>query len=223
MSSMVKSEIVSIDLLKEHPKNYRKHGPDQLAHIVASIKENGFYKNIVVARDNTILAGHGAVAAAKQMGLKEIPVARLDLSPNDKRAMKIMTGDNEISKLSEVDDRLLSEILKDIADVNFDDLLGTGFDDKQLTNLVFVTRPQSEVKDTDAAREWLGLPSYDEEDLSKKKRVILEINFKTKEDRDLFVQQTKIRVGIKGSESKWATTWPFVERNDTKNIKFEAE
>lgn len=217
----VTSEMVSVDSLKPHPKNYRKHGADQLAHIVASIKEHGFYKNVVIAKDGTILAGHGAVEAAKEIGLKEIPIVRLDVGSNDKRAMKILTGDNEISKLSEVDDRLLSEILKDIAEFSLDDLLGTGFDGKQLANLVYVSRPANEVKDFDAAAEWVGLPAYEERDETKAKLPIIEITFQNNEDRDKFVEETKLRIGTKIGDRKWATTWPFLGRNDTKNIRFK--
>lgn len=217
----ITNEVVSLDELKPHPKNYRKHGADQLSHIMASIKEHGFYKNIVVANDGTILAGHGAVAAAKELGIKEIPIARLDIGPNDKRAMKILTGDNEISKLSEVDDRLLSEILKDIAEFSLDDLLGTGFDGKQLANLVYVSRPANEVADFDAAAEWVGLPAYEERDDAKAKLPIIEITFQNKEDRDKYVEETKLRIGTKIGERKWATTWPFLGRNDTKNIRFK--
>lgn len=219
----VTSEMAAVDSLTPHPRNYRKHGVDQLAHIMASIKEHGFYKNVVIAKDSTILAGHGAVLAAKELGIKEIPIVRLDVGPNDRRAMKILTGDNEISKLSEVDDRLLSEILKDIADFSLDDLLGTGFDGKQLANLVFVTRPADEVKDFDAAAEWVGLPAYEQRDDSKNKLPMIEITFQTKEDRDKFVEETKLRIATKIGDRKWATVWPFVGRNDTKNIKFKAQ
>lgn len=45
--------------LKPHPRNYRGHPDDQLAHIERSIRDNGVYRNVLVARDYTILAGHG--------------------------------------------------------------------------------------------------------------------------------------------------------------------
>ena len=70
---------VAISGLRPHPRNYREHPEDQLEHIKASIVENGFYRNVVAARDGTILAGHGVVLAATAMGLRKVPVIRLDL------------------------------------------------------------------------------------------------------------------------------------------------
>ena len=40
--------------LKPHPKNYRSHPPAQLEHIKSSLEQHGVYRNVVVARDNTI-------------------------------------------------------------------------------------------------------------------------------------------------------------------------
>jgi ParB-like chromosome segregation protein Spo0J len=96
---------VPIGDLKPHPRNYQKHPADQLKHIQASIAAHGYYRNIVVARDNTILAGHGVVEASRAMGKKRVPVVRLDVAPDDPRALKVLTSDNEISNLAEVDDR----------------------------------------------------------------------------------------------------------------------
>ncbi len=55
--------VVPIAELKPHPRNYKKHPADQLAHLEASLKQYGQFRNVVVARDSTILAGHGVVAA----------------------------------------------------------------------------------------------------------------------------------------------------------------
>ena len=85
-----RSETVPLDSLQDHPRNYREHPDDQLEHLIASIKEQGFYKNVAVARDGTILAGHGVVKAARKMGLEEIPVVRLDLEPDDPKALKLL-------------------------------------------------------------------------------------------------------------------------------------
>ncbi len=216
------AEIVDITCIKEHPKNYRKHGEDQLAHIIASVKAHGVYKNVVVSSDNVILGGHGVVEACRKLAIKKIPIVRLSIKSTDKRALKILTGDNEISKLAEVDDRLLSEILKDVA-IDVDGLLGTGFDDKMLANLVYVTRHADEIKDFDAAKEWVGLPSYDEKDDTKDKQPIIEISFNNEKDREAFVKKFDIKIKDTRGGRKWSTIWPFQERNDLKSVKFEAK
>ena len=116
-----------VDTLRPHPRNYRTHPEDQLAHIVRSLQLHGFYRNVVVARDGTILAGHGVVLAARQLGLETVPVIRLDVAPDDARALQVLTGDNEIANLGDVDDRELTELLRELATEDWDLLLGTGF------------------------------------------------------------------------------------------------
>jgi ParB family chromosome partitioning protein len=92
---------VDIELLKPHPRNYRHHPPDQIEHLKASLREHGVYRNVVAARDWTILAGHGLVLAAKELGWKAISTAKLDIKPDSPRALKILAGDNEIAHLAE--------------------------------------------------------------------------------------------------------------------------
>lgn len=126
------SEIVALDSLKAHPGNYRAHPPDQREHLLSSIRQHGFYRNVVVARDGTILAGHGVVEAARDAGLAEIPVVRLDLDPDSPDALKVLTGDNEIARLALVDDRQLAELLRSVRATSAEGLLGTGFTDEAL-------------------------------------------------------------------------------------------
>lgn len=52
------TEDAAIDELRAHPRNYRRHPDDQLAHIMRSIELHGFYRAVVIARDGTVLAGH---------------------------------------------------------------------------------------------------------------------------------------------------------------------
>lgn len=56
--------LVPLSELRPHPRNYRHHPERQLIHIAMSLHQNGFYRNVVAARDGTILAGHGVVLAA---------------------------------------------------------------------------------------------------------------------------------------------------------------
>jgi hypothetical protein len=171
-------EVVALDLLKPHPRNYQGHPDDELEHIIASLKEHGFYRPIVVARDNTILALHGVWQAARKMGWTHGPVIRKDYDPNEARAIKLVIADNEIRHLAERDDRTLTELLKELADM--DELLGTGYDEMMLANLTFVTRPADEIEDLDAAAQWVGMPEYDVEGRQKIRMIL---NFASEDDR----------------------------------------
>ncbi|MCK9358021.1 MAG: ParB N-terminal domain-containing protein [Dehalococcoidia bacterium] len=207
-----------VDDLKEHPKNYRNHPADQLAHIVESIKANGFYRNVVVAQDNTILAGHGSVKAARLAGLARIPVVRLKLDANDPRAMKILIGDNEIPRLAEVDDRVLTDLLKSI-DVSLDGLLGTGFDSNMLASLVYNTRPGSEVKDINDAAEWTGMPEY-EQSAAYRHLIRLTITFETEAVREEFIKSHGLIISQKMGGIICAP-WPPRGRDDVVGVRFE--
>lgn len=211
---ILRTESVHPSTLKPHPRNYREHPDDQLAHIIASIKENGFYRNVVVAVDGTILAGHGVIQAAVKMGLDLVPVIRLNLKPNDPRALKVLTGDNTIAQLAGMDDRALTELLKEISIV--DDLQGTGFDDMMLANLAMVTRPETEIRNTDEAAEWLGMPGYE----STEKPVQLAIAFDTEEERDRLIEQVGFQVRRKQGRV-WSTWWPSKDREDLISVRFE--
>tara|TARA_R100000734_G_C3272187_1_gene67914 strand:+ start:190 stop:717 length:528 start_codon:yes stop_codon:yes gene_type:complete len=159
-------QLVDINLIKPHPKNYKKHPQDQLEHICKSIRENGIYRNILIANDNIILAGHGVYEACKRMGFTKVPTLKINLNSSDPKAMKLLVSDNEIGHLAEIDQISLSETLKSIMDNNT--LLGTGYDEMMLSNLLFTTRPESEIKDFDAAAEWVGMPEYEPSTLPKK-------------------------------------------------------
>ena len=207
---------MSIEDLTPHPKNYREHPEDQLLHIIKSIEEHGFYRNIVVAKDNTILAGHGVVKASLQMGLKEAPVIKLDIDSESPKALKVLAGDNELGKLAEVNDRALSELLKEIMAQDVEGLLGTGFDEMMLSNLVMTTRPSSEIKNINEAAEWLGMPNYEPTEVPYK----ISINFRNIEDRTQFLSLSGLEMA--DSESKTLIGWfPPKEREDKASVKYD--
>src|SRR5437764_115147 len=131
------TESVAVSSLRPHPRNYREHPDDQIEHLAASLKEHGFYRNVVIAQDGTILAGHGVIEAAKRLGLETARVVRLPIEADSPAALKVLTGDNEIEHLAEQDDRLLSELLREIAQDDPLALLGTGYDEAMLANLVY--------------------------------------------------------------------------------------
>jgi hypothetical protein len=128
-------EQVELDQLHPHPQNYRSHPDEQLHHIRESLLAHGYYRPVVVARDNTILAGHGVVQAAQELGLTVAPVVRLDLDPMDPRALKVLTGDNELARIAIDDDQLLVQLLEVIQAEDQAGLLGTGYDDDSLAAL----------------------------------------------------------------------------------------
>lgn len=204
--------------LKPHPKNYREHPADQLGHIIASIEKNGIYRNVVVAQDNTILAGHGVVQAATKMGFARLPVIRLNIDPDEPRALRILAGDNEISNLAEINDRMLTDMLKEIGDEDVEGLVGTGFTKESLAAIAMVTRPASEIADKNAANEWVGMPEYDEGEEAWK----LIILFKDPDERDRFIREKEIESdAVSKKKRTLSTRWPWTGRVDRTSVRFE--
>lgn len=208
-------ELASVSALRAHPRNYREHPEDQRAHIAQSIREHGLYRNVVVAQDGTILAGHGVVEAARAEGLEEVMVVRLPYEPDDPKALKVLTGDNETSRRAEIDDRVLADLLRDIRET--DDLLGTGFDDSMLAALVLVTRPSSEIEDFDAAAHWAGLPEFE----GMTPRIQLTLNFDSEEEREALAGKLGLVTSKPAGEARWSAWWPPREREDPNSLRFE--
>lgn len=172
-------EMVPIGDLKKHPRNYRKHPKLQLEHIAASIERSGFYRNIVRSRDGFILAGHGVVLAAEQLGAEVVPVATVDFDHDDTRALAVLAADNYVSHLAEDDDRALTDMLREI---NLEiGLEGTGFDASMVAALAMVTRTAGEMQTMNEAEEWATGGMAETEELEKK--FPLNLSCETEDDR----------------------------------------
>ena len=216
---MITAPDVEIDELRPHPRNYQRHPDDQLDEIARSISEHGYFRNIVVARDHTILAGHGVVEAARRLGHRTVPVLLLDVEADSPQALKVLVADNEISRLAEIDDRALTEMLREIMHEAETALDGTGFTPEQLAALTMVTRSADELADFDAAAEWVGMPEFEAADA----RIALAIYFDTEEDRSRFVDEhDDIEPHRHGDGARvWSARWPTREPLDLVSIGFE--
>jgi DNA modification methylase len=54
--------------------NARKHSPEQVAQVAASIQEWGWTVPVLVDEQSNVIAGHGRLLAAQQLGLADVPV-----------------------------------------------------------------------------------------------------------------------------------------------------
>ena len=219
---MNEQTIMDVSELSKHPRNYREHPEEQIEHLKRSIEEHGIYRSIVVANDNTILAGHGVVKACKKMNIKKVPVIRMNIKSDSPQALRLLTADNEISNLADIDDRKLTEILKEINESDEIGLDGTGYDDMTLASLVMVTRPADEIKDLDEAKEWVGMPTYQEEHEEVKQNWIFKVICKTKEELEEFLRIKEINPSLK-RERQWSMEYPQKKMADPGAIKFEQE
>jgi len=126
----------AIDLLKPDARNPKKHSKRQIGQIARSIQTFGFNVPILVDAELRVIAGHGRLMAARQLGLARVPTIRLEhLSPEQAKAFAI--ADNRLTEIGTWDDRLLGEQLRELSEVDLDFSLDvTGFDIPKIDLLI---------------------------------------------------------------------------------------
>src|SRR3954470_17580839 len=119
-----------LERLIPSPRNARTHSDAQVAEIAGSIRSFGFTNPILVGTDGDVVAGHGRLAAARLLGLDEVPVIPL-AGLTDVQRRQLMLADNRIALNAGWDLEMLSLELKEPSLVGAD--LGTlGFTAKEL-------------------------------------------------------------------------------------------
>ena len=123
---MRRYENVKIENLKPYKNNARTHSEEQVNKIAKSIEQFGFVNPVLIDGNFVIIAGHGRVMAAKQLGMTEVPCIFVeDLTEAQKRAYII--ADNKLAEEAEWNNEVLISELEELKDLNFDIEL-TGFD-----------------------------------------------------------------------------------------------
>jgi DNA modification methylase len=127
-------EQISIETLIPYVNNARTHSDAQVAQIAASIKEFGFNNPVLIADDNSIIAGHGRVMAARKLGKNTVPAVRLSHLTEMQRKAYIL-ADNKLALNADWDNSLLAIELADLKDLGFDTDL-TGFSADEIAALM---------------------------------------------------------------------------------------
>jgi DNA modification methylase len=140
-------EQIAIARLKPHPRNARTHTRKQIRMIGGSIEKFGFLAPILVDCENTILAGHARVEAAKLIGRDSVPCRRIShLSEDEKRAY--ILADNQLALKAGWDRDVLAIELQDFVDLGVD-LTVIGFEPAEV-DAALLARAQAEGKDDSA-------------------------------------------------------------------------
>lgn len=114
-----------VSSLRPYANNARTHSKKQITQIADSIRRFGFTNPVLTTSGGEIIAGHGRVAAAKQLGITEVPTMLLDhLSAAERRAYVL--ADSKLALNAGWDQDLLAIELKGLIDLEFDIEL-TGF------------------------------------------------------------------------------------------------
>lgn len=126
MAKIADVQEVSLNVLVPYERNAKKHGEEQLEKLKASILEFGFLTPCLIDRNFNIIAGHGRVMAAKELGLEKVPCVFIEGLTEEQRKAYIL-ADNRLGELGEWDMELVMDELTALKDEDFDISL-TGFD-----------------------------------------------------------------------------------------------
>jgi DNA modification methylase len=122
--------------LRPAPENTRLHSEEQVQQIARSIEAFGFNVPVLVDASSQVIAGHGRLSACKLLGIKQVPVIRLEhLSEHQRRAFVI--ADNRLTENSEWNKPLLGEQLKVLSEAELDfSLEVTGFEMAEIDAMI---------------------------------------------------------------------------------------
>ncbi|MBN8936315.1 MAG: ParB N-terminal domain-containing protein, partial [Rhizobiales bacterium] len=108
-----------IERLVPSPRNARTHSEAQVAEIAGSIRAFGFTNPILVGEGGDVIAGHGRLAAARRLGLSEVPVIPL-VGLSEQQRRQLVLADNRIALNAGWDLEMLQLELTDLKEIGAD-------------------------------------------------------------------------------------------------------
>ena len=133
MKTTTEMQLVPITKLVPYVNNARTHSPEQINKLRSSLREFGFINPVIIDRDFGVIAGHGRILAAKEEGIAEVPCVFADhLTQAQKKAY--ILADNRMAMDAGWDEELLRVEIEALQAETFD-LSLTGFDEKELSDL----------------------------------------------------------------------------------------
>ena len=134
MITTTEFQLVDINKLVPYANNARTHNKEQILKLRSSLREFGFVNPVIIDKEYNVLAGHGRIEAAKAENISEVPCVYADhLTEAQKKAY--ILADNRMALDAGWDDELLSVEMQELQELGFD-LSMTGFDEKELTDLL---------------------------------------------------------------------------------------
>ncbi|MCJ2011885.1 DNA modification methylase [Methylobacterium sp. J-076] len=144
---------VSIASLTPSKIKLRRAGRHQKEGLERNIRHFGIVRAILVRRDGTIIAGHSIYAAARTVGLDEVPVTYIDdLSDDEVRILRISL--HKIEEMASWDPEALKIELTHVLDINPDLAVFSGFSTGEIDTQLSGT--DAKVDKADALPETTG-------------------------------------------------------------------
>jgi ParB-like chromosome segregation protein Spo0J len=119
----------AIERLTPYARNARTHSDAQVAQLAASIREWGWTTPILVSPDGGVIAGHGRLLAARQLGMVNVPVIVAE-GWSEAKTRAYVLADNQLALQAGWDNELLALELGELGELGFDlDMTGFGEDE----------------------------------------------------------------------------------------------
>ena len=150
MGKAVELREVEIAALKPYERNAKQHSKEQVEKIGRSIRELGFLSPCLIDQEMNVIAGHGRIMAAKEIGMTAVPCVFIEGLTDEERRAYILE-DNRLAEMSDWDmEKVAEEVASlqmsgiDMSELDFDidvpEELEISFDEGQ------ETEPESEEK-----------------------------------------------------------------------------
>jgi hypothetical protein len=106
--------LVPIDQIVARPGNPKKHPPKQVEIYASVLVANGWRRPVTLSRQSGyIVRGHGAILAARRLGLAQVPVEYQDYG-SEAEELADLVADNRLAELGQTDKDLLQDIFAQI-------------------------------------------------------------------------------------------------------------
>ncbi len=126
--SQLKVTYEAIQNLVPYARNARTHSQRQIRQIADSMRTFGFTNPVLVNGSRMIIAGHGRVAAAKLLGIEQVPTICLDNLTEDEIRAYIL-ADNKLAEKAGWDHSILAIELQHLTSIDLEfDVSITGFE-----------------------------------------------------------------------------------------------
>lgn len=122
-----------IDELVVYNRNARQHSLVQIVCLKESIAQFGFTNPVLIHFSGRIIAGHGRVEAAKQLGMKQVPCIVMH-NMTDAQVKAYTIADNQLPTMATWDYDILAAEIDELREEGFD-MSKLGFTKEELDEL----------------------------------------------------------------------------------------
>lgn len=113
-------KLLGLNHIIENPKNTNNHPQSQIDLLSKIIDYQGIRHPIIVSkRSGYIVAGHGRLMSARQLGLETYPVVYQNFE-SEAQEYEFLESDNRLAELAEHDRFKMLDNIKEIPDIKLD-------------------------------------------------------------------------------------------------------